>query len=73
MIFDWFDWQDVVALSIVFAAAASLVHRASRKLSARRPVVGCTHCSACPSGGDHKQLVTVTVGTTESTSGDAQL
>jgi hypothetical protein len=68
MILD-FDWQDIVAVSIVFAAAASLARRAWRKMSARRPVVGCTHCSACSSGGE-KQLVTVTSGIAESTSGD---
>ena len=59
MIFEWqFDWQDVVALAIVFAAAALLVRRAWRTMSVRRPV-GCTHCSACPGGGQ-KQLVTIT-------------
>jgi hypothetical protein len=61
MTFD-FDWQDVAALAIVFAAATSLVRRAWRKMSARRPIMGCAHCSACPSDGGQKKLVTVTLG-----------
>ncbi|HWB11291.1 MAG TPA: hypothetical protein VG826_18830 [Pirellulales bacterium] len=69
MNFEWrFDWQDVVALAVVFAAAASLARRAWRKMSAR-PAVGCTHCAACPSGRQ-KQFVTVSLGIAESTSGD---
>lgn len=62
-----FDWQDVVALTIVFAAAVSLVHRAWRTMVARRSATGCTRCSGCSSGGGQKELVSVSLGTEEST------
>jgi hypothetical protein len=56
-----FDWQDVVALTVVFAAVASLARRAWRTMSARQPATGCTHCSACSSGSGEQQLVKVTL------------
>ena len=45
-----FDWQNLVALTIVVAAAFYVARSAWRQLAARRPPRGCGVCSSCPAG-----------------------
>ena len=44
-----FDWQNLVALSVVFAAATYIVRCAWRQFATRKPTSGCGACGSCPS------------------------
>lgn len=55
-----FDWQNLAALTAVFAAALYVARRAWRQFAGRRPTSGCGACASCP--GDKtsgRQLVSL--------------
>jgi hypothetical protein len=58
-----FDWQNVVALTVVAVAAAYVARHGWRALASRPSRPGCGGCSSCPSktaGG--REFVSLTVG-----------
>jgi hypothetical protein len=46
------DWQNILALTAVMAAAIYLARHAWTQLVGRRPIKGCNHCAACPGRAD---------------------
>jgi hypothetical protein len=58
-----FDWQNLAALTAVFAAAFYVARRAWRQFVSRRSTSGCGACPSCPNeNAAPRELVPLTLG-----------